>query len=109
VVARVAAAPLDDGERIFNEVCAQCHTLGPPPNLAPPMRTVVMHLRRACDPEAAAADHVVSYVAAPDADRSILPSHVVARFGLMPPQPLRPDQLEKVAAYVWSLGGGGNP
>jgi mono/diheme cytochrome c family protein len=108
-VASVAATPLAEGERIFNEVCSQCHTLGPPPNLAPPMRMVAMHLRRSFDGEEAAVDHIVSYAAAPDAERSILPAHAVARFGLMPSQPLRPDQLRKVAAYVWSLGGGGNP
>jgi len=97
---------LREGQKLFNDVCNQCHTLDPPPNLAPPMRMVATHLRRAFDSEDAAVDHVVSYAPAPDAERSILPSHAVDRFGLMPPQPLRPDQLEKVAAYVWSLGEG---
>ena len=98
---------LQEGQRLFNEVCTQCHTLDPPPNLAPPMRMVAMHLRQAFDSQEAAVDHVVSYAPAPDVERSILPSHAVDRFGLMPPQPLRPDQLEKVATYVWSLGGRG--
>lgn len=96
------------GERIFNDVCSQCHTLDPPPNLAPPMRMVSTHLRQVFDSEDAAVDHVVSYAPAPEAVRSILPSHAIERFGLMPPQPLRPDQLEKVGAYVWSVGEGGS-
>ena len=108
-VAHQGADPQDpmlrEGQRLFDEVCTQCHTLEPPPNLAPPMRMVAMHLRQAFDSQEAAVDHVVSYAPAPDAERSILPSHAVERFGLMPPQPLRPDQLEKVATYVWSLGG----
>ena len=97
------ARMLRDGERLYDEVCSACHTLDPPPNLAPPLRLVSRHLRRAFDTREAAVDHVVSYAPAPDPERSILPSHAIDRFGLMPPQPLRPDQLEKVANYVWSL------
>ena len=109
-MAHEPAAPDDrmvrEGQRLFDEVCSQCHTVDPPPNLAPPMRMVAMQLRKAFDTRDAAVDHVVSYAPAPDAEQSILPSHAVERFGLMPPQPLRPDQLEKVATYVWSLGEG---
>jgi mono/diheme cytochrome c family protein len=97
------ARMIRDGERLYHEVCSACHTLDPPPNLAPPLRMVSRHLRRAFDTREEAVDHVVSYAPAPDPERSILPSHAIDRFGLMPPQPLRPDQLEKVATYVWSL------
>lgn len=104
---------LAEGKKIFDEVCTQCHTLAPPPKLAPPMAMVAAHLRDAFPEdrggEEAAVAHILAYAPAPDAERSIMPPHAIQRFGLMAPQDLPPEQLEKVARYVWSLGGGMMP
>ena len=97
---------LIEGKQVFEEVCAECHTLDPPPNLAPPMRMVSMHLREAFPDEQSGIEHVLSYVPSPDPEDSILPAHAVERFGLMAPQPLPAATLEAVARYVWSLGDG---
>lgn len=98
-----AAMAVAEGEQIFRDVCAQCHTMDPPPNLAPPMRMVSRHLRQSFGEESDAVAHVVSYVRQPAADASIMPAHAIERFGLMPPQPLPEEMLEKVARYVWTL------
>lgn len=100
-----AADDLEQGAALFRDICAQCHTTDPPPRLAPPMRMVSMHLRATYVTRAEAVEHVVSYVRQPDAARSILPAHAVQRFGLMPEQPLPPELLAKVGAYVWTLAG----
>lgn len=97
---------LQEGKKVFDEVCSVCHTLEPPPNLAPPMRMVSMHLRQSFATEEEGVAHVVAYVPAPTAERAIMPEHAIERFGLMAPLPLPPETLEKVARYVWSLGDG---
>ena len=97
---------LKAGKTTFDEICSACHTLEPPHNLAPPMRMVSMHLRQRCPTEEEGVAHVTSYVPAPDAERSIMPAHIIQRFGLMTAQPLPAEMLENVARYVWSLGAG---
>jgi mono/diheme cytochrome c family protein len=96
---------LQEGERIFKEICSVCHTMDPPPNLAPPMSHVARHLRQEFDTEDAAVAHVVEYLPAPARERSILPDMPHERFGLMAPQPLPAELLEAVGRYVWFLGG----
>ena len=95
-----------EGRHIYEDVCAECHAMEPPPTLAPPMRMVSGHLREAFASEDEAVAHVVSYVPMPNPDRSILPEHAIERFGLMAPQALPAEDLEKVARYVWSLSEG---
>lgn len=95
-----------EGKRTFDQVCSACHTMEPPPNLAPPIRMVSRHLRQAFPGEEEAVAHVLAYLPAPDSARAVMPAHAIERFGLMPPQPLPADVLEGVARYVWSLGEG---
>lgn len=97
-------AELQEGERIYKEICSVCHTMDPPANLAPPMSHVARHLHQSFDTEEAAVAHVVSYLPAPDAEASIMPEMARERFGLMPAQPLPRDLLEAVGRYVWFLG-----
>lgn len=95
---------LQEGERIFREVCSQCHTMDPPPDLAPPMSHVARHLREAFTDEDGAVEHVKNYLPSPEAERSILPEMARERFGLMPAQPLSAELLEAVGRYIWFLG-----
>jgi len=101
---RETPAHLQEGERVFRDVCSQCHTMDPPPNLAPPMSHVARHLREAFTDEDGAVAHVRSYLPSPEAERSILPEMARERFGLMPAQPLSPELLEAVGRYIWFLG-----
>lgn len=95
---------LQEGERIYKEICSVCHTMDPPANLAPPMSHVARHLRQSFADEASAVAHVVAFLPAPDAERAIMPEMARERFGLMPAQPLPADLLEAVGRYVWFLG-----
>jgi cytochrome c len=98
---------LQEGQRIFGEICSVCHTMDPPPNLAPPMSHVARHLRASFTTEDEAVAHVVGYLPEPARERSILSDMPHERFGLMPPQPLPRPLLEAVARYIWFLGGEG--
>lgn len=98
---------LTEGERIFDEICSGCHTVDPPPNLAPPMSHVARHLRDAFDSREAAVAHVIDYVPSPSRERSILPDMPHERFGLMPALPLPRELLEAVGRYIWFLGADG--
>ncbi|UCC26757.1 MAG: hypothetical protein JSU98_06530 [Gemmatimonadales bacterium] len=104
---REVSDDLTEGERIFNEICSGCHTVDPPPNLAPPMSHVARHLRGAFDSQEEALAHVIDYVPSPSRERSILPDMPHERFGLMPALPLPRDLLEAVGRYIWSLGADG--
>lgn len=101
--AHAGTDPLSDGERIFNEICQQCHTLDPPANLAPPMRHILRHLRQSFETDEAISGHIVAFVPAPTAEASALPPMAVERFGLMPALPLPESSLKAVAAYLLTL------
>lgn len=94
---------VERGKQIFETVCAACHTVNPPPDSAPPMAHVVRHLRMELETQEAFAEHVRSYVSAPEADRSLLPPMAIERFGLMGALPLGDSILTDVAAYIWTL------
>lgn len=99
----LAAAPaLVDGKQIFEAVCAQCHAVEPPPKLAPPMSHVARHYLEDSDPEQAR-ERIAAWLPAPSAERSLLPGHAIATWGLMPPLELSPSQARAVAAFVLTL------
>ena len=94
------------GEQVVEYVCSQCHSMDPPPLKAPPLTMLAQHLRETFASVDEAVDHVVTYVPAPDPERSILPEMAQERFGLMPPQPLPEPMLEAAARYIWTLSDG---
>ena len=93
-----------DGRAVFEMVCAMCHSVTPPAKLAPPMsHAAAYYLRRHGAPDSAAAA-IVAYLKAPSAESSVLPSHAIERFGLMPTQShLSEAQLKAVAQYVLTV------
>ena len=96
---------LAEGKRLYETVCVSCHTMDPPPKLAPPMSHVARRYRMSFASEADAVAHIVAYVRKPEAARSKMPPMAIERFGLMPALPLAEPQLRAVARYIWSLDG----
>jgi cytochrome c len=104
-VAQPAAveARLALGREVFDRACAACHTVEPPPRLAPPMSHVAAHYRQAfADPEAGVA-HIAGFVQSPTRETTRLPARATERWGLMPPVVLPEAEREAVALYVWHL------
>lgn len=98
-------AQLATGEHLVTTVCLGCHTIGPPPAKAPPFRMVAMRYRRQFGPGDSAVARIAAYVAAPSAQRSLMPAMMIDRFGLMPALSLPDSQLRAAARYVLSLDG----
>ena len=100
-----AAGDLDpDGKAIFELVCAMCHTLEPPPNLAPPISHAAAYYFHRFETEDEAVAAMVAYMREPSEAASLLPARAIERFGLMAPQAhLSQEQLEAVARYSLTL------
>ncbi|HSJ23147.1 MAG TPA: cytochrome c [Longimicrobiales bacterium] len=118
VPAGAQQADATEGARIFELVCAMCHSVEPPAKAAPPMsHAAAYYLRKHADTAEAVAA-LVSYLKEPVAERSAMPAHAIERFGLMPAQSHLSDaQLQAVSRYVLTLadtthvhgGHGGTP
>lgn len=102
-----AVSPTDpdpDGQMLYELVCAMCHTMEPPPNLAPPMSHAAAYYFHRFDTEDEAVAAMVAFLREPSEDASLLPARAIERFGLMPPQAhLSQEQLEAVARYSLTL------
>lgn len=99
--AALTAASAERGEALFEQVCTECHTLTPPPNLAPPMMAVIGHYRAAFDDRDQAIEAMVAYIQSPDPERSRLGAMAVERFGLMTAQTLPEEDLLAVTGWLW--------
>lgn len=97
------AAMLADGAAFFQSRCASCHTLQPPPLLAPPMSHVAMRYRAEVEDSAAFVERIMAWVPAPAEDRSLMPAQAIAQFGLMPAQAVPRPELEAIAGYIYGL------
>ncbi|MCA9738624.1 MAG: c-type cytochrome, partial [Gemmatimonadetes bacterium] len=94
------ASAVERGQAMFDLICSACHSWDPPAKLAPPMSMVLGHyLERYADTDEAS-DAIAAWISGPDAERSVLPSHAVQQFGLMPGQPLPEAERRAVAAYL---------
>lgn len=101
--AEPVAAQIARGEAVYEEVCSECHSLQPPPNLAPPFTHVGRMVKSKVEDREAFTRHVVTYVQSPSPERSLLPAHAIERFGIMQAPPLPEDRLRDVAAYMWVM------
>lgn len=115
--AEPTAAQIARGETVYREVCSECHSIQPPPRLAPPLSHVASIVRGEVPDRAAFTQHIVTYVQGPSEERSLLPVQAIRRFGLMPAQTIDEARLRDAAAFVWTLadsaqgmtGRGGGP
>ncbi len=94
----------NEGQAVFEMVCAMCHSVQPPPKAAPPMSHAAAYYARHYANADSAAAAIVAYLKEPSAEKSLLPPHAIERFGLMPSQGhLKDAQLHAVARYVLTL------
>ncbi|TVR62856.1 MAG: cytochrome c [Gemmatimonadales bacterium] len=93
-----------DGKMLYELVCAMCHTMEPPPSLAPPISHAAAYYFHRFDSEDEAVAAMVAFLREPTEEASLLPARAIERFGLMPSQGhLSHEQLEAVARYSLTL------
>ena len=97
-----SAALLAQGEAIVEGICSTCHSMDPPPKLAPPLMMVLGHYMDEFGAPDSARDALILWLAGPDSTQSVLPAHAIERFGVMPPlPPLSDEQRSAVATYLF--------
>lgn len=102
-VAGGEAELLAKGEALFNQVCIACHTMQPPPNLAPPMMGIAGHYHEAFTDRDEAVNWMVAYIQSPHPSKSKLSEEAFQRFGTMPALPLPEADLRAVMTWVWDM------
>jgi mono/diheme cytochrome c family protein len=109
--AQVSGASPDSvarGRQIFVATCRGCHTISPPAQGGPPMSRIARHYVQRLGSRKAAAARIAEWLAGPTVEKSLLPRDEVARFGVMPHQPLADASRFTVAAYVVTLTDSGS-
>jgi mono/diheme cytochrome c family protein len=91
------------GKTIFESTCRGCHTIAPPPQGGPPMSRIAQRYVRQLGSRTAAAARIAEWLAGPTVEKSLLPREEVARYGVMPHQPLADAGRFAVARYVVTL------
>jgi mono/diheme cytochrome c family protein len=95
-------ALLEQGRATYDRICFACHTFTPPPRNAPPIVGLAAHLHERFRKRDDAVAHIVDYVRAPSAEKSVLPPQAIQRWGVvMPPLALPEADLRAVAAWLW--------
>jgi mono/diheme cytochrome c family protein len=102
-IADTGAVAVARGRAIFVSTCRSCHTVSPPPQAAPPMSRIAQRYLAVSGSRKAAAAKIAEWLFGPSAEKSLLPPSDVARFGVMPHQPLADAGRFAVAAYVLTL------
>jgi mono/diheme cytochrome c family protein len=97
------ADSLARGRAIFAATCRSCHTVSPPSQGGPPMSRIAQRYVQARGSKPAAMVRIAEWLLAPTLEKSLLPRDEVARFGVMPHQPLADAGRYAVAAYVVTL------
>jgi len=95
--------PAARGQAVFDQICTACHTVQPPPNLAPPMMAVSGYYRDAFTDRDEAVAAMVAYIQDPDSTRSQLRPEAFRRFGIMAPLPLLEEDRRAVATWIWEM------
>ena len=100
---RVRADTIARGKAIFVATCRSCHTVAPPPQAAPPMSRIAQRYVAVGGSSDAASARIAEWLLGPTVEKSLLPKEEVARYGVMPHQPLADAGRFAVAAYVVTL------
>lgn len=96
----VADEQKKSGKQLFESYCSVCHSLEPPPKLAPPVRGIVMHYQADVSSKEEFAKEISKFVRDPAKQHPKLPG-AVTRFGKMPTFPYSDEELQTIARWMW--------
>ena len=89
-----------DGEELYGQLCASCHTPNASVKIAPPIFAVVDHVRQAYPQRDDFISQVVEWVDEPKAEVALMPG-AIRKFNLMPKLGYSQSDVEKIAAYLF--------
>ncbi len=92
-----------EGYTLMKNNCYVCHNPSAKSHdsiIAPPFKAVKMHYTKTYDNKKDFVEAVVNWVQNPQEDKSLMPG-AIKRFKVMPKLPLKAEQLEKIAAYIY--------
>ncbi|EDY80781.1 Cytochrome c subfamily, putative [Verrucomicrobiia bacterium DG1235] len=94
---------IEIGKTKFEQICIACHQYERSGTmLAPPAFAIQTHYKDAYgSDETAFRQAIVNWAKAPDASKTLMPG-AIARFKIMPPLPLPDEDLDAIAAYLYS-------
>lgn len=95
-----AVAETLDGRGIFDKNCSVCHSINPPPKLAPPIIPLASRFHIQFKSKTDGVNHIAAYLKLPN-KKNAIDQQAVARFGLMPAMKLPDKELRAVAGWVW--------
>ena len=103
-VTNTSTTSTDPGKKVFDSVCATCHSVQPPAKQAPPISHIVRHYRKELGADEAIRTAISEWIVNPSADMSLLPEHAIERFGLMPGiATLTEEETHDVISYILTL------
>jgi len=97
--ANVSAKALS-GQEIFTRSCSVCHSVAPPPKIAPPIMPLANRYHLKFRTKKEGMNQIVAYLKSPNKNSAVDPQ-AITRFGLMPAQTLPDAELRTVAEWVW--------
>ncbi len=90
----------ESGSALYQNLCGICHVPTGQPTAAPPVFAVKNHVIRIYPKREDFVNYVVSWVAAPNAARALMPG-AVRKFGVMPAMPYAADEVKQVAEFIY--------
>jgi mono/diheme cytochrome c family protein len=95
-----AAGAAVDGKAVFDKNCSVCHSVMPPPKLAPPIVPLSSRYHTQFKTKEEGVNHMVAYMKSPDKAKAV-DMQAVTRFGLMPALKISDAELKAAAGWVW--------
>ncbi len=95
------AVQAESGADVFKSACQACHKVEPADfMIAPPITGIVTHYKAALADQSSFEAKIQQWVLDPKAEDSLMP-HAIERFQIMPKLGLQPEQVSKVASFLY--------
>lgn len=88
------------GDAIYNKYCSVCHTMNPPPKLAPPLRSIAAMYRGKYSSKKEGVERIAAFVKLPNIKNALAPG-AVKKYGLMSRLPISSNDIRTIAEWVW--------
>jgi len=89
-----------DGEELYGQLCASCHTPNASVKIAPKIDAVVDHVRKAYPQREDFISRIVEWVDEPKAEIALMPG-AIRKFNLMPKLGYNQHDVEEIAEYLF--------